>query len=62
MIITPIINQDKKAVKDAYLQAITDLTSIQSNTTSTNAKLLANQKLIAGILLKLAKYIKTTIV
>ncbi|GAG85553.1 unnamed protein product [marine sediment metagenome] len=55
------IDQDKKALKEAYNQALADLTTIQNTDLNTNAKLQQAVKGIADIVEKLLKVVKRRI-
>ena len=55
-------DQNKKALKDAYLQAVENLSTIQSTNLDTNNKLQQAVKAEAAIILKLLKFIKTRLV
>ena len=62
MKVTPAVDLNKKAVKDAYLQAITDLETIQTTANPTNAQVIWAVKKEAEIMEKLLKFVKSQIV
>lgn len=61
-LITPAIDLNKKALIDAYVQAIADLQTIQNTANPTNAQVIWGVKKIAEIHEKMLKFIKSQIV
>ena len=59
---TPQQDLNKKAIRDGYVQAITDLETIQSSNLNTVAKLETAVKGQAQIIEQLLKFIKTRLV
>jgi hypothetical protein len=59
--VTIAVDLDKKALRDGYIQAITDLTTIKNYTNPTNAQVIAAVKKEAEILEKLLKVIKNMV-
>jgi len=62
ILITPPVDQNKKAIKDNYVQAITDLETIQTTNLNTVAKLETAVQGQAAILEKLLKFIKNNMI
>ena len=60
--ITPAVDTHKKAIKDNYVQAVTDLETIQTTNLNTVAKLETAVQGQAAILEKLLKFIKNNMI
>ena len=60
--ITPVVDTDKQAIREGYVQALADLELIQTTDLNTNNKLQLAVKKQAEIIEKLLRFIKRRLI